>query len=66
VYKLTGNAGLLGRITTGRKTEQVNAKAVNGKVNPPVAYRQSKLLEGRRVYGGSTITGRYAGQNGRT
>ena len=66
VFKLTGNVTLLARITAGKKTEEVNAKAVNGKANPPVAYRQSRMLQGRRIYGGGRTTGLYTGQNGRT
>ena len=66
VFKLTGNVTLLARITAGKKTEELNAKAVNGKANPPVAYRQSRMLQGRRIYGGGRTTGLYTGQNGRT
>lgn len=66
VYPLTGNVALSNRIAQVRKTEELNAKASNGKANPPVAYRESKMLQGRRVYGGSSITGLYSGQNGRT
>lgn len=66
VFKLTGNVTLTGRVTSGKKAEEVNAKAKNGKANPPVAYRQSRMLEGRRTYGGSSTTGLYTGQNGRT
>ena len=66
VFKLTGNVNLNTRITQGRKTAEVNARAKNGKANPPVAFRQSKMLNGRRVYGGSSTTGLYTGQNGRT
>jgi len=66
VYKLTGNVNLLVRITTGKKTEELNARANNGKANPPVAFRQSKMLNGRRIYGGSRTTGLYTGQDGRT
>jgi len=66
VFKLTGNVALQKRVQDGKKVAQVEAKANNGKVNPPVAYRQSKLLQGRRLYGGSRTTGLYTGQNGRT
>jgi hypothetical protein len=66
VYKLTGNVNLQTRITTALKTAEVNARAVNGKINPPVAFRSSKMLQGRRLYGGSTITGLFTEQNGRT
>ncbi|MCK4578004.1 MAG: hypothetical protein KAU50_04395 [Candidatus Marinimicrobia bacterium] len=66
VYKLTGNAGLQTRITNAKKTAQLEAKAKNGKVNPPVAYRQSKMLAGRRIFGGSRTSGLYVEQNGRT
>jgi len=66
VFKLTGNVNLQGRVTTGKKTAQLDAKAKNGKVNPPVAYRQSKMLAGRRIFGGSRTSGLYTGQNGRT
>ena len=66
VYKLTGNVNLLNRLVTAKKNEELNAKATNGKANPPVAYRQSRMLNGRRVYGGSSITGLFSGQNGRT
>lgn len=66
VYKLTGNVQLVNRIIQGKKIEQLNAKAKNGKANPPVAYRQSKMLQGRRIYGGSRTSGLFAGQNGRT
>ena len=66
VFKLTGNANLAGRVAAGRKTAEINARAKNGKANPPVAYRQSRMLEGRRLFGGSSIMGLYAGQNGRT
>ena len=66
VYKLTGNVNLQTRVTAGLKTAQLEAKAKNGKANPPVAYRQSKMLQGRRIYGGSRTTGLFAGQNGRT
>jgi len=66
VFKLTGNVALLGRVKEGKKVAQLEAKANNGKANPPVAFRQSKMLNGRRVYGGSRTTGLYTGQNGRT
>jgi len=66
VFKLTGNVALLGRVKDGKKVEQVNAKAKNGKANPPVAYRESKMLAARRIYGGSRTSGLYTGQNGRT
>lgn len=66
VFKLTGNVNLLTRIKDALKTEQLNAKAINGKANPPVAFRQSKMLSGRRVYGGSRTSGLFTGQNGRT
>jgi len=66
VFKLTGNVNLAARVTASSKTAELKAKAKNGKANPPVAYRQSKMLEGRRVYGGSRTTGLFAGQNGRT
>ena len=66
VYKLTGNATLLTRVTAGKQTAQLEAKAKNGKANPPVAYRQSRMLNGRRIYGGSRTSGLFAGQNGRT
>ena len=56
VFKLTGNVALAGRITTAMKTAEINAKAKNGKANPPIAFRQSKMLNGRRVYGGSRTT----------
>jgi len=65
-FKLTGNVNLAARITKALKTEELNAKANNGKANPPVAYRESKMLSGRRIYGGSRTTGLYTGQNGRT
>ena len=66
VYKLTGNVNLQTRITNGKKTAQLEAKAKNGKANPPVAYRQSRMLNGRRTFGGSRTSGLYTGQNGRT
>jgi len=66
VYKLTGNAGLQGRVSSGLKAEELNARANNGKSNPPVAFRTSRMLQGRRVYGGSSLTGLYEEQNGRT
>lgn len=66
VYKLTGNVSLLGRVTAGRKVEELNAKAVNGKANPPVAYRDSKMLNARRIFGGSRTTGIFRGTHGRT
>lgn len=65
VYKLTGNANLQTRLQRGKQTEMVNAKAKNGKANPPVAYRESKMLNARRTYGGSRTTGLYLGRNGR-
>ena len=64
--KLTGNVSLIGRVTAGKKTEELRARAANGKSNPPVAYRRSKMLEGRRIYGGSRTSGTFTGQNGRT
>jgi len=66
VFKLTGNVNLLTRITASKKAEELNAKATNGKANPPVAYRSSKMLAGRRVFGGSRTSGLFTGQNGRT
>ena len=66
VFKLTGNPALTTRIKEAKKVVQIEAKANNGKANPPVAYRQSKMLQGRRLHGGPNITGLYAGQNGRT
>jgi len=66
VFKLTGNVNLLTRIIAAKKTEELNAKATNGKANPPVAFRQSRMLSGRRTYGGSRTSGLFAGQNGRT
>ena len=65
-FKLTGNVALGTRIIQGKKTAEVNARAKNGKANPPVAYRESKMLQGRRIYGGSSTRGLYSGQNGRT
>jgi hypothetical protein len=50
VYKLTGNAGLHGRVAQVMKTAEIGAKAKNGKANPPIAFRQSKMLNARRVY----------------
>jgi len=66
VFKLTGNVNLLTRVTAGKKAEELNAKATNGKANPPVAYRSSRMLNGRRVFGGSHLSGLFTGQNGRT
>ncbi len=66
LFKLTGNVSLLTRITIGKKAEEVSAKAKNGKANPPVAFRQSKMLNGRRVFGGSRTSGLFARQYGRT
>ena len=66
VYKVTGNVALQTRVTAGKKTAQLEAKAKNGKANPPVAFRQSRMLNGRRTFGGSRTSGLYAGQNGRT
>jgi hypothetical protein len=66
VIKLTGNVALAARITTSKKTEEVNARANNGKSNPPVAFRRSKMLAGRRIYGSSQTTRFSTGQNGRT
>ncbi|MCK5602421.1 hypothetical protein KAR91_11140 [Candidatus Pacearchaeota archaeon] len=66
VFKLTGNVSLQNRIVAAKKAAELNAKAKNGKANPPVAFRQSKMLQGRRIYGGSRTTGLYSGQNGRT
>jgi len=66
VFKLTGNVSLGTRITQTRKTAEINARAKNGKANPPIAFRQSKMLNGRRVYGGSSINGLHTGHNGRT
>lgn len=53
VYKLTGNMGLQKRMAEAKQREQVNAQAKNGKVNPPIAYRQSRMLNARRVFGGA-------------
>lgn len=66
VFKLTGNPALTARIKEAKKVVQIEAKANNGKANPPVAYRQSRMLQGRRLYGGSSTTGLYTGQDGRT
>ena len=66
VFKLTGNVALLSRIKEAKKVAQLEAKANNGKANPPVAFRRSKMLSGRRIYSGSRSTGLYTGQNGRT
>lgn len=63
VYKLTGNAGLQNRIVQAKQREQVNAKAKNGKANPPIAFRQSRMLNARRIYGG---TSRFGGTRGRS
>lgn len=52
-YKLTGNAGLQKRMSEAKQREQINAQAKNGKVNPPIAYRQSRMLNARRIFGGA-------------
>lgn len=64
VYKLTGNAGLATRIAGLKKIEEVNARAKNGKSNPPIAFRRSKMLAGRRLYsGGVSAMGETYGRN---
>lgn len=65
-FKLTGNVSLQKRIEAARTKKELKAKAKNGKANPPVAFRQSKMLNGRRIFGGSRTTGLFTGQNGRT
>lgn len=65
VYKLTGNVSLQNRVTASLKTAELNAKAKNGKANPPVAYRESRILQGRRVYAGAAGPGLFARRNGR-
>lgn len=66
VFKLTGNISLINRIITAKKVAEVNARAVNGKENPPVAFRKSRMLEARRIFGGSRTTGIFRRANGRT
>ncbi len=63
VYKLTGNAGLQTRVIQAKQREQLNAQAKNGKVNPPIAFRQSRMLNARRIYGGASRLGRPYGRN---
>jgi len=65
LFKLTGNVNLLTRVVNGKKAEELTARANNGKANPPVAFRQSRMLNGRRTFGGSRTSGLYAGKNGR-
>lgn len=57
VYKLTGNPGLQNRIVQAKQREMMNAKAKNGKANPPIAFRQSRMLNARRMYGGGSSLG---------
>ena len=64
-FKLTGNINLVTRLTTARQKAELSAKAKNGKVNPPVAFRQSRMLNARRVHGGTSTSGLYARRNGR-
>lgn len=65
LFKLTGNVSLMNRIITAKKSAEVNAKAVNGKDNPPVAFRRSRMLDARRIFGGSRTTGIFRGRHGR-
>lgn len=66
VFKLTGNVNLQNRIINGKKSEEINARAVNGKANPPVAFRRSKMLNARRRFSSSLSTFLSTGQDGRT
>ena len=52
VTKLTGNAGAIKRVQSLLPVMRAQAKATNGKSSPPVAYIESKMLRGRRLYGG--------------
>lgn len=63
-FPLTGNAGLQTRLQVIEKQSQVYAKAVNGKANPPIPFRQSKMLNARRYYGGGSAA--IGGSYGRT
>jgi len=62
VYKLTGNPGLQNRVSQAKQREMLSAKAKNGKANPPIAFRQSRMLNARRIYGGASIHGRPYGR----
>lgn len=62
-YKLTGNRGLQASVVQRRQTEQLNAQSKNGKGNPPIAFRQSRMLNARRIYGGASRLGRPYGRN---
>lgn len=63
VFTITGNFGIQTRVSQAKQREMLNAKAKNGKANPPIAYRQSKMIEGRRIYGGTSKLGRLYGRN---
>lgn len=65
VYKITSNPTLQKRMVTIRQEYERSAKAKNGKVNPPVAFRRSKLLEARRRYAGPASGSHLARPNGR-
>jgi len=66
VFKLTGNVNLQNRIVAAKKREEINARAVDGKANPPVAFRRSKMLAARRRFSSSSSTFLSTGQDGRT
>lgn len=52
VFKLTGQNQTTTRIQNQITKHQTEAKAVNGLIVPPKAYRQSAMLEGRTRYRG--------------
>lgn len=65
VFALTGSATLRAAVIKIRKEYELSAKAKNGMANPPIAYRQSRMLNARRLYGGSTAYSALERQGGR-
>ena len=63
VYQLTGNLNLQTRISSARVKAEAKAKAKNGLANPPIAYRESRMLTNRRRYGSGRTS--YGRPNGR-
>lgn len=52
VFRLTGNATIAKMVREEEKMVSPMARAIDGKSNPPKAYRQSKMLLGRQLNAG--------------
>lgn len=50
-FKMTGQAVLAARIEAKLPPHRLEAKAVNGLMNPPKAFRESAMVRARRIHG---------------